>query len=77
LCIVSLASCADSGTGTEADVAESGRLFLRNLSYAVSEEDLTNLFGKFGPLAEVHVPLEKVSTQFSLVCLLFCQLAIR
>jgi len=32
-------------------VAESGRLFLRNLSYTVMESDLKPLFEKFGMLS--------------------------
>ncbi|KAJ8103282.1 hypothetical protein POJ06DRAFT_247096 [Lipomyces tetrasporus] len=34
------------------------RLFVRNLSYACSEEDLHELFGQHGKLEEVHVPLD-------------------
>ena len=40
-------------------IADSGRLFLRNLSYTVSEEDLTEAFEKYGPLTEVTIPLDK------------------
>ena len=40
-------------------IADSGRLFLRNLSYTVSEGDLTEAFEKFGPLTEVTIPLDK------------------
>lgn len=38
-------------------IAETGRLFVRNLSYAVSEEDLRALFEPFGMLTEVHLPI--------------------
>ena len=41
----------------EESVAESGRLFIRNLSYTVVESDIENLFKKFGPLAEVTLPI--------------------
>jgi len=37
-------------------IGQSGRLFIRNLSYAVSEDDLEGLFKPFGPLAEINVP---------------------
>jgi multiple RNA-binding domain-containing protein 1 len=37
--------------GTET-VGESGRIFVRNLSYATTEADIEELFGKFGPLTE-------------------------
>lgn len=40
-------------------IADSGRLFLRNLSYTVNEENLTETFEKFGPLTEVTIPLDK------------------
>lgn len=42
---------------------QSGRLFLRNLSYACSEEDLQTLFEKFGPLTETYLPLDKLSNK--------------
>lgn len=41
------------------DIAESGRIFVRNLSYTVTEDDLTKLFEKYGPLAEVTLPIDK------------------
>ena len=40
-------------------IAESGRLFVRNLSYAITEEDLEKLFSQFGPLSQVHLPIAK------------------
>ena len=40
-------------------IADSGRLFLRNLSFTVKEDDLTETFEQFGPLTEVTVPLDK------------------
>lgn len=40
-------------------IAESGRLFVRNLSYAVSESDLENLFSQYGPLSQVHLPIAR------------------
>lgn len=43
----------------EETIADCGRLFLRNLSYTVTEEDLTETFEKFGPLTEVTIPLDK------------------
>ena len=47
----------------EEGIAESGRLFVRNLSYTTTEEHLTELFEKFGPLTEVTVPLDKNSNK--------------
>ena len=41
------------------DLSETGRLFVRNLAYTTSEDDLSEHFSKYGPLTEVHVPLAK------------------
>ncbi|CAG8605516.1 9523_t:CDS:10 [Funneliformis caledonium] len=43
----------------EESIGETGRLFVRNLPYICTEEDLRREFIKFGPLAEVHMPLDK------------------
>jgi len=43
------------------DIAESGRLFIRNLSYGVTEGEIAQHFGKLGPIAEVHLPIDSVS----------------
>ena len=40
-------------------IAESGRVFIRNLSYTTTEESLTKLFESHGPLTEVTVHLDK------------------
>ena len=37
------------------DAAETGRLFVRNLAFSVNEEDLENLFEKYGTLSEIHI----------------------
>ncbi|KAK9453544.1 hypothetical protein V1511DRAFT_527760 [Dipodascopsis uninucleata] len=37
------------------------RLFLRNLSFICSEDDLRELFSPFGTLEEVHIPLDSVT----------------
>ena len=42
---------------TEA-IAESGRLYVRNLAYCCKEEDIERLFAEFGPLAEVNLPVD-------------------
>ncbi|XP_028400283.1 probable RNA-binding protein 19 isoform X2 [Dendronephthya gigantea] len=44
-------------------IAETGRLYLRNLSYACTEEELLELFSKYGPTTEVFVPIDKNSNQ--------------
>ena len=47
-----------SSDGDE-DIADTGRLFVRNLSYMCSEEDLSDLFSVYGPLTEIDLPLDK------------------
>lgn len=42
----------------EEGIAESGRIFLRNLSYTTKEEDIQEMFGKFGPIAELNLPID-------------------
>lgn len=43
-------------------ICESGKLFFRNLSYSVQEEDIRKIFEKYGPVSEVDVPIDS-STQ--------------
>ncbi|NXJ29184.1 RBM19 protein, partial [Dicrurus megarhynchus] len=45
----------------EEDLAESGRLFVRNLPFTSTEEDLEKVFSKFGPLSEIHLPIDKLT----------------
>lgn len=40
-------------------ISDTGRLFVRNLPYTCTEEDLKRAFAKFGPLSEVHMPITK------------------
>lgn len=44
-------------------VTESGRIFVRNLPYSTSEEELSQLFGEYGPLTEVTLPLDKTTNK--------------
>ena len=44
-------------------IAESGRLFLRNLPFTTTEEDLSEAFEKFGPLTEVMIHLDKTTNK--------------
>ena len=44
-------------------IGQSGRLFIRNLSYSVTENDLEGLFKPFGPLAELNVPIDRMTKQ--------------
>lgn len=47
----------------EENIGESGRIFIRNLAYSLTEEEIQNLFTKFGPLAEVILPIDRISRQ--------------
>ncbi|KAI8891456.1 RNA-binding domain-containing protein [Backusella circina FSU 941] len=40
-------------------IEDTGRLFIRNLPYSCTEEDLRTLFEPFGPLSEVHMPIAR------------------
>lgn len=37
----------------EEDIAESGRIFIRNLSYTTTEDDIQELFSKYGNFIEL------------------------
>ncbi|CAM9304033.1 unnamed protein product [Pylaiella littoralis] len=39
------------------------RLIVRNLNFHAKEEDLAKAFSEFGPLAEVHIPTVRVTSQ--------------
>ncbi|XP_032373119.1 putative RNA-binding protein 19 isoform X2 [Etheostoma spectabile] len=45
----------------EEDVAESGRLFIRNLPYTCTEEEIKELFAKHGPLSEMLFPIDNLT----------------
>ena len=40
-------------------IAETGRLFLRNLAYSATEAELTSLLAPYGELREVHLVLDR------------------
>ncbi|EAT44565.1 AAEL004075-PA [Aedes aegypti] len=39
-------------------IIETGKLFFRNLAYSVKEDDLKQLFEKYGPVAEIDLPID-------------------
>lgn len=43
-------------------VGESGRLFVRNLNYTCTQDDLEQVFSKFGKLTEIHMPIDKTTS---------------
>ena len=45
-------------------VGESGRIFIRNLPYSATEDDISALFSKFGPLSETTVPVDKNTRKY-------------
>eukprot|EP00088_Acartia_fossae_P001369 TRINITY_DN1052_c0_g1_i1.p1 TRINITY_DN1052_c0_g1~~TRINITY_DN1052_c0_g1_i1.p1 ORF type:complete len:826 (-),score=249.95 TRINITY_DN1052_c0_g1_i1:517-2994(-) len=51
----------EAGVADTETVGESGRIFVRNLSYTVTEDDLREMFEKFGPLTEVNLPIDKMT----------------
>ncbi|KAJ4465340.1 RNA-binding domain-containing protein [Lentinula lateritia] len=44
-------------------IFQTSRLFVRNLAFSCSDTDLTTLFGKFGELSQVHIPVEPSTRQ--------------
>ncbi|XP_043757659.1 probable RNA-binding protein 19 [Cervus elaphus] len=64
----------------EEDLADSGRLFVRNLPYTSSEEDLEKLFSKYGPLSELHYPIDSLTKKpkgFAFVTFMFPEHAVK
>lgn len=45
----------------EEDISESGRIFFRNLSYTVTEEQLQALFEAYGPTTDISLPIDAVT----------------
>lgn len=54
-----------------ATIKETARLFLRNLAFGVSEEDLRSLFSNYGAVQEVHMPQSKEGTPKGTAYILF------
>ncbi|KAM6575210.1 hypothetical protein CsatA_023537 [Cannabis sativa] len=50
---------ADMHEQDDKEVIETSRLFIRNLPYTATEEELEELFSKFGTVSEVHVVIDK------------------
>ncbi|XP_065353915.1 probable RNA-binding protein 19 [Cloeon dipterum] len=56
----------------EESIAESGCIFVRNLSYTTSQEDLEPLFSQYGPVTEVSVPIDRLSRKMKgFACITF------
>ncbi|XP_024900250.1 probable RNA-binding protein 19 isoform X1 [Pteropus alecto] len=64
----------------EEDLADSGRLFVRNLPYTSSEEDLEKIFSRYGPLSELHYPIDSLTKKpkgFAFVTFMFPEHAVK
>ncbi|KAM9100261.1 probable RNA-binding protein 19 isoform X2 [Sarcophilus harrisii] len=64
----------------EEDLADSGRLFVRNLPYTSTEEDLEKIFAKYGPLSEIHYPIDGLTKKpkgFAFVTYMFPEHAVK
>ncbi|KAL7943204.1 RNA-binding domain-containing protein [Trichoderma barbatum] len=62
------------GTGVDdpvATITRTSRLFVRNLPYTATEEDLHQEFGKFGTLEEVHLPTNASGVRKGFAMVLF------
>lgn len=55
----------------EENVGESGRIFIRNLPYDVTEEEIQALFSPFGKIAEIHLPIDKHSRKVKVISVPF------
>ena len=69
-----------SSKGEDENLLDSGRLFVRNLPYSITEEDITKLFEKYGPLTEVTIPLDKEGSRpigYAFVTFVFPEHAVR
>ncbi|XP_063225906.1 probable RNA-binding protein 19 [Bacillus rossius redtenbacheri] len=51
----------EEGLKNEETIAESGRIFVRNLAFTVTEDDLTQHFSKYGPVTEVIMPFDRIT----------------
>ncbi|KAJ6659129.1 hypothetical protein lerEdw1_019432 [Lerista edwardsae] len=64
----------------EEDLSDSGRLFVRNLPYTSTEQDLDAMFSKYGPLSEIHFPIDSLTKKpkgFAFVTYMFPEHAVK
>ncbi|KAI5865900.1 RNA-binding domain-containing protein [Durotheca rogersii] len=51
----------NSGDDDYDSIRRTSRLFVRNLPYSATEEDLRSYFGRYGDVEEVHVPMDEAN----------------
>ncbi|CAG9989922.1 unnamed protein product [Clonostachys byssicola] len=72
-----VAKKADEGEQKTEDVVESirrtSRLFIRNLPYGSSEDEIRECFERFGPIQEVHIPVSKAGSSKGYALVLFVE----
>ncbi|RWS16155.1 putative RNA-binding protein 19-like protein [Dinothrombium tinctorium] len=64
----------------EEDICESGRIFIRNLCYSCTEDDLEKLFSKYGPISEIHLPIDSFTKKlkgFAFITFMFPEHAVK
>ncbi|KAJ3345109.1 hypothetical protein HDU91_007465, partial [Kappamyces sp. JEL0680] len=44
-------------------IADTGRIMVRNLAYSSTYEDVEEHFKAFGPIAELHMPIDKITKE--------------
>ncbi|KAI0270676.1 hypothetical protein BC834DRAFT_841474 [Gloeopeniophorella convolvens] len=54
---------AEGKDPTEETILSTARLFVRNLSFTCTEEELRELFQPFGTVSQVHLPIDSVTKQ--------------
>ncbi|XP_054719338.1 probable RNA-binding protein 19 [Uloborus diversus] len=61
-------------------LAETGRIYVRNLCYTVTSSEIEELFSKYGPIAEVNLPMDlytKKAQGFAFVSYVFAEHAVK
>lgn len=61
-------------------LAETGRIYIRNLCFGVTESDLEQLFSNYGPLGELYLPMDRMTKKaqgFAFVSYLFAEHAVK
>ncbi|TFY56626.1 hypothetical protein EVG20_g8855 [Dentipellis fragilis] len=57
------ASLEDTKDPTKETILQTGRLFVRNLAFSCTEDELRDLFQPFGQISQIHIPLDVATKQ--------------